>query len=693
MPEEPLSFRQKLDGKYWISCMREQDKTGLDPYVRWLAANEEKAGKASGFTYTEPGELLMPLSISGPGKESIEAVNESIRTCTSPYIILYNGDIRFAPGAFSMFSRAVEDGSNPDFIYCDEDRIDDKGNRSDPFFKPGWSPDTLMSSLYVGPVGMFRTELLKEVGGLRREYGSAAYYDLVLRFTERAKRIRHVPKILYHVLSDEGKECTEHPGDGSVKERTRDKDAEVRLKEDALKRRGIPGTVVWNEKHSEADVRYLVQGDPLVSIIIPSKDHYEMLSDCLRSIQEHTCYRRYELIIVDNGSCTEQREQIESLAAEHNAEYLYREMPFNFSAMCNIGAQAAKGEYLLFLNDDIIAIQDDWLETLLGQAQLPHIGAVGAKLLYPDVERMNDTEGKEHHTSTIQHAGILNLADGPVHALMGMNDEKDWYYHRNRVTYNFSAVTGACLLVEKDKFKAAGGMNEQLSIAYNDVALCFRLMEQGYQNCVRSDVVLLHYESASRGIDEQSEEKRERLAGERTLLYQAFPRMKGTDPCYNRNLTQVGNDYSINLIFPEKSCGRMRRNLPETAGRWRKDRSVPVPYAIDCVRSIGNLWEITGWISAGRWKEYLIHRYLILEAEDGEGICFRLNRIRMDDSKLEAIRDEKGELFTPFVWFHVYLEQSMVRPGIRYEIVLKLKETGKQNVYVRTGYHLTSQMN
>lgn len=684
MPENLDRFRQNQDERHWITRIKIQDRTDLAPYIRWIAANEEDAEKISTSASADWESRFLTICVSAKNRLDFESVNEKIRSCHTPYIILHVGDIRFSPGAFFVFSEAAGREPGPDFIYSDEDLIDESGVRFDPFFKPGWSPDTLMSFLYTGRVGVFRTDLLKEVGGLRAEYGDAAYYDLVLRFTEKAKRICHISRVLYHIPvlgQDSEKACVkaedtdrnvgcgeaEHLGRNSECVYIRDL---VRVKEDALRRRKLAGNVTWNERTGEAEVVYSVQREPLVSIIIPSRDHYEMLSACLRSIREHTGYPHYELIIVDNGSSAEQRKMIEELTGEYGARYLYHPMPFNFSVMCNLGAEAAGGEYLLFLNDDIEALHEDWLEKMLGQAQLPHAGAVGAKLLYPE-------------SGLIQHAGIVNLVGSPAHALMGLSDEKDWYYHRNTMTYNFSAVTGACLMVSAQRYREAGGMDENLSVAYNDVGLCFRLMELGYRNSVRNDAVLLHYESASRGLDRQSEEKQERLARERALLYRLYPKMKEKDPCYNKNLTQAGNDYSLNMLFTTKPCGYIRGPL--------KDSGVQFPYSIEKIEKIVDTWEIFGWISVGSWQEYLVRRYMVLESEDGGGVCFPLNRIRLFDEKLDRIRDKNGKLFTPFVWFHIMIkEKDLPGEGLS-RIVLMVKEMGRKDILILTEHWLSAQ--
>ncbi len=664
-----LSFGKTPAMEYHVGTVCEADDPQLKPYERWILENEKEIWREEGpdvrrVTGTKPEEFtgrITALCLTGFGRKDLACVNEAILSCTSEYTILYDDDIRFSPDAFSVISRCVMDGKKPDFIYCDEDRIDPEGVRTDPFFKPGWSPDTLMSFLYVGRAGVFRTCLLKKLGGLRSEYGTEAYYDLVLRFTEKARMIRHIPKVLYHVFT-------------GCEERARDPQAQIRVKQDALKRRGTPGEVFWNEDHEEADVRYQVQGEPLVSIIIPSKDHYQMLSECLESIREHTCYPHYELIIVDNGSGPEQKEKIEALAKRHGACYLWQPMPFNFSAMCNLGARKASGEYLLFLNDDVLAGEDSWLSLLLAQAQLPHCGAVGAKLLYPD-------------TGKIQHAGIVNLEVGAVHALMGREEEKDWYFHRNKVTYNYCAVTGACLMVSREKYTAAGEMDERLSISYNDVGLCFALMEKGYHNCVRNDAVLRHHESASRGSDFLSGEKMARLARECRILYRTFPGMRGKDPCYNRNLTGVGNDFALNMVYKAKPSRSFSGPLPPSEGR--------IVCILNEVETIGRTWIISGYLFTGRIDGPAVDRVceydLILEEESGACRCFRIDDIREDDTRFVTIEDKKGQWNIPYTLFRIRVGQSQVRPDVRYEIVLGLKRPDGRIDPLRTGYYLTAQ--
>ncbi len=263
-----------------------------------------------------------------------------------------------------------------------------------------------------------------------------------------------------------------------------------------------------------------------ISIIIPSKDHPEILQKCLASVQETTEQIPLEIIIVDNGSCKQSKAMVTSLCKKVTdatrgrirCQYIYEPMDFHFSKMCNLGAAKATGAYLLFLNDDIEAVEKGWLTDMLAEAIKPYTGAVGMKLLYPDGKR-------------IQHAGIVNLPMGPVHKLQFGEDTETYYDRRNRGVYNVSAVTGACLMMRKELFEKLGGMSKELPVAFNDVELCFQAMEQGYYNVICCNKYLLHHESISRGQD-NTEEKRSRLLRERSKLYEMHPKQISFDPFY-----------------------------------------------------------------------------------------------------------------------------------------------------------------
>jgi GT2 family glycosyltransferase len=279
-------------------------------------------------------------------------------------------------------------------------------------------------------------------------------------------------------------------------------------------------------------VVYTLKNSPLVSIIIPSKDNFEVFERCVNSIIAKTEYKNYEMIVVDNGSNAENTAKYAALCKKIKAVYKREEEEFNFPRMCNKGAWLAKGDILLFLNDDTEVREGGWLEAMAGQAALDHAGAVGAKLLYPN-------------GSEIQHCGILNLPIGPCHALAPFDDAILHYFCRNRLDYNYLAVTAACLCIEKKKFDEVHGFDESFAVAYNDVELCFKLHEKGYYNSVRNDAVLYHHESLSRGHDEKDREKHKRQMAEMDRLYALHPLLRGKDPFYNVNLAWDRVDFAL----------------------------------------------------------------------------------------------------------------------------------------------------
>ena len=300
---------------------------------------------------------------------------------------------------------------------------------------------------------------------------------------------------------------------------------------------------------------------PTVSVIIPSKDHPDILFRCLDSFVDKTSGLgtkvKTEFIIVDNGSSEENKNRIEQkLQKINNTRYIYKELPFNFSYMCNWGAKEARGDYLLFLNDDMEIVDEDWLILLMEKAVLPYVGAVGAKLLYPD-------------TDIIQHAGITNLRVGPAHKLQFAHDKEDHYFGQNRGVHDMLGVTGACLLVKKTLFEKVGGFDETLAVAFNDVDLCYKIYEEGYYNVVRNDLFLFHHESLSRGKDGESEEKQLRLLREKDYLYEKHQDLYGKDPFYHPYLT-------TDMLETEYT----------PAFRYQVDLSMPWAKVKECTREV-----------------------------------------------------------------------------------------------------------
>lgn len=457
--------------------------------------------------------------------------NDGIAMASGEFVGLMDCDDYLAPDALYEMAKKLNENKDYDFIYSDEDKVNEEGTeRRDPFFKPDWSPDTFMSYMYTCHFSVFRKSLIDEIGGLRIGYEGSQDYDLVLRIMEKTRNIGHVPKILYHWRMRKESTANDLTAKPYIIEST------IKAKEDALSRRGLKGKLTKIESVTQFRVTYEPQNNPFVSIIIPSKDNYDILKRCIESVKEVTTYGNYEIVVVDNGSSEENMIKYKELADKYGCTYFHEIKDFNFSYMCNKGASLAKGSLLLFLNDDIEIPknQGEWLSIMAGQAQVSYTGAVGAKLIYPG-------------TNLVQHAGVLNLPIGPGHAFHRFDDSLNFYWGRNILDYNYAIVTGACLMVDRNKFDEIGKFDETFPVAYNDVELCFKLLEHGYFNVLRNDVKLIHHESISRGYDE-SPEKAARLLRERGHLYEVHPLFKGGyDPCYNPNLTKDKGDFSLNI--------------------------------------------------------------------------------------------------------------------------------------------------
>lgn len=454
----------------------------------------------------------------------------------------------------------------PALVYGDEDVIM-AGKRQNPWFKPDWSPDTFLSCFYFGAFVAVPTikmsEFLQKHGVAERtdrEVEADLFVDggpeseLQQGKQEDRKGKVHEPldpdQVLYELLADYLRENGAFTGWKMA-------DHVVVHIPQVLVHTKVSSYEHWKNLHlSDENVTADIPV-PTVSVIIPSKDHPDILFRCLDSFVDKTSGLwtkvKTEFIIVDNGSSEENKNRIGKKLQElgislekkqnqkqhqeqnqikdpeqnrniNNTRYLYKELSFNFSYMCNWGAKEAQGDYLLFLNDDMEIVDADWLILLMEKAVLPYVGAVGAKLLYPD-------------TDIIQHAGITNLRVGPAHKLQFAHDKEDHYFGQNRGVHDMLGVTGACLLVKKTIFEKVGGFDETLAVAFNDVDLCYKIYEEGYYNVVRNDLFLFHHESLSRGKDGESEEKQLRLLREKDYLYEKHQDLYGKDPFYHPYLT------------------------------------------------------------------------------------------------------------------------------------------------------------
>ncbi|MDW2741445.1 glycosyltransferase [Atlantibacter subterraneus] len=455
------------------------------------------------------------------------ATNVAIENATGDYIVFTDHDDLLTPDCLYEMAICINN-EDPDFIYSDEDKLSEEGFYVQPHFKPDWSPDTMMSTMFTCHASCVKKSLLAKTGLLRSEFDGCQDWDFVLRVSEQTTKISHIPKVLYHWRIIPQSTASDIAAKDYVLQ------ASVNVRKSALERRGLSGVVepvVGPAGYFR--VNYFPVGNPLVSIIIPTRDNYNVLRRCVESIKGKTKYTRYEIIILDNGSvAADALQYFSSLENDKSISIIHHNRPFNFSELNNVGVAHSKGEILLFLNDDTEVIHSDWLERLIGYAQLPHVGAVGAKLLYPE-------------TNLIQHAGVLNLAGGPMHAFHNTDRAQPGYFMRNLLEYNWLAVTGACLMIERSKFDRIGQFDESFPIAYNDIDLCFRSVDAGYYNVMCPAVELYHYESVSRGLDHQDEEKVRRLMNELSRLNEKHPHYYQYDPFFNINLHPNGINFEV----------------------------------------------------------------------------------------------------------------------------------------------------
>ncbi|MCH5343129.1 MAG: glycosyltransferase [Acetatifactor sp.] len=477
------------------------------------------------------------------------------------YVIASEG--KLSDRAFKVCGRYFAEHPECRLAYGDEDVRHPGGERTDPWFKPDWSPDLLESWLYLGSVLVFRKELWERMLQFFRDnkveqkvpgqrlvtlwendnttgYSVSSeidsweayqkwllYGSVVLAASEgyqkriagyHRDRIGHIPEILFHAVH--------------------------RVEQKKFQKPTISMEERWGyyiRDFQDAYMGELEESCPVVSVIIPSKDHPDILEKCLKGCKNARTDRlACEVLIVDNGSGKDNRHKVEELAGrlaepKFRIHYLYQNMEFHFSRMCNLGAAQAKGKFLLFLNDDVELCLSDTILKMAAIADVWDTGAVGLKLYYPNSDR-------------IQHAGITNLPMGPVHKLQFLEDSECYYYGANRGLRNVLAVTAACLMVEKEKFDKAGGFAEELPVAFNDVDLCFTLYEQGYYNVCIEDGYAYHHESLSRGNDE-SAEKLKRLLKERDVLYGRHPVLRDVDPYYPKGLGREGLDTRIRPAY------------------------------------------------------------------------------------------------------------------------------------------------
>ncbi|MBO5092738.1 MAG: glycosyltransferase, partial [Lachnospiraceae bacterium] len=460
--------------------------------------------------------------------------NECYRMATGQYIALFDHDDILHPNVLFEYMKAICE-QDADYIYCDEATFKngDIDNMITLHFKPDYAIDNLRANNYICHFSAFSRELLEGTELFRSQFDGSQDHDMILRLTTRAKRVVHVPKLLYYWRSHKASVAS------GISAKTYCIDAAKGAVADHLRSCGMDHFEITSTRAFETifRIRYQLTGYPKVSIIIANKDHYEDLSRCITSILDQSTYENYEIIIVENNSTTQEiREYYEEIGKHPKVRIVTYEGGFNYSKINNFGASFAEGEFLLLLNNDTQVITVNWIEEMLMYGQRSDVGAVGAKLYYAD--------------KTIQHAGIvlgLGAHRTAGHSHYKVNIENVGYMGRLCYAQDVSAVTGACLLVRKQWFDELGGLDESFAVALNDVDFCLRLREKGLLNVFTPFAELYHFESKSRGLDDE-DEKAKRYNEESERFRRKWKAvLDAGDPYYNPNFSLDRSDFSLRL--------------------------------------------------------------------------------------------------------------------------------------------------
>jgi GT2 family glycosyltransferase len=443
------------------------------------------------------------------------------------FVALLDHDDEFARDALYAVALELNRARDAVLIYSDEDKIDQYGWRFDPYFKSDWNPDLLTAQNCISHLGVFRTANLRKIGGFAEGVEGCQDWDIALKITEGipASQIRHIPRVLYHWRAIPGSTALAL-GEKSYIDVTGRK-----MLEDHFERLGEEVEIEPVEG-GHWRIKYALKESPLVTIIIPTRNQAGLLRRCIESVIESTSYRKYEFLIVDNQSDDSAAVNYLSTLATSGIPIVQYTEPFNYSAINNAAVNMARGDLICFLNNDMEVITPEWLEEMVFHACRPEIGAVGAKLLFPD--------------DTLQHTGIVLGLGGPAgHILYKFNSNTGGYYNRARLVCDYSAVTAACMVIRRSTFEEVGGFDEKnLAVSYNDVDLCLRIQAAGYRNLYTPFAQLYHHESASRGED-ATEQNRARSQSEIEYMWKQWGDLLLHDPAYNPNLSLERENYSL----------------------------------------------------------------------------------------------------------------------------------------------------
>lgn len=455
--------------------------------------------------------------------------NIALGMAKGEFISLLDHDDLLLPNALYETVAMINEYPDADLVYSDEDKLEDDAVHVEPFFKPDWSPDFLNSCNYITHFATLSARIMKKVNGFTPGTQGAQDWDLFLRVTAATNKIHHIPKIIY--TWRKSATSTAQSADSKPYAYINQKKVlrnNIEARKLAASVEAHPALGFWRTK-------YTVDGTPLVSIVIPTKDCFELIVQCVDSILENSSYPYFEVIIVDTGSTDERVHAYYDKLIKNDAHVriVHWKKPFNFSGACNLGAEKSTGEYLLFLNNDTEVITPDWIQGLLEHAQRPSVGMVGAKLQFPH--------------GTIQHAGVvLSKRDVAFHPFYNQDPVQDifnYIYIAN--VRNTAAVTAACSMVSRKKFNEVGGFDTKLRVTYNDVDLCLKLLDKGYFNVYNPFVELFHYESMSVGKIETDARDKAEFNEAKTLMQKRWAKYLKSDPYYNDCFEQHGPGYRL----------------------------------------------------------------------------------------------------------------------------------------------------
>lgn len=487
------------------------------------------------------------------------ASNSAIKLATGQFVAFMDHDDELRPHSLLEVAKVINQHPDAKLIYSDEDKIEEHGVRYDPYFKPDWNPDLLLGQNYISHFSVFEVSLLRRLKGLRKGYEGSQDWDLTLRITEQIKDhcILHVPKILYHWRAAKGSTAL------SNEEKNYAIKAGVKAVRDCFRRRQIKGEVESLLETWCRVKRSLPECLPKVSILIPTRDRIDLLDKCITSIFGTIEYKNIEIIVIDNESRKKRSNAyLDEIKKENRVKVLSIKGEFNYSKLNNLAVGKAQGQILLLLNNDIEAINQGWFEEMLSHAMRCEIGCVGAKLLYPD--------------DRLQHGGVIvGLSGGAGHSHKFAGKGSRGYSGHLSVVRNVSAVTAACMMIRKEIYQNAGGLDEKsFKVAFNDVDFCLRVEKLGYRNLWTPFAELVHHESASRGDDHSTTEKRSRFSREIVSLKNKWSLKSYYDSHYNPNLTKLSEQYWFG-ISKNASSKTSQKDLVRSENNFKPDQNLP----------------------------------------------------------------------------------------------------------------------